>query len=531
MNQPAQTLGVVGHAGAAALEGNRAGFQMRKPSCRSCRTAWFAAALAWVTAFSAGLAAADVIPPAPDAFQEILVDGNADPSVSLPGTISGFTVMFYRYTFSGSNYEWYPGNVTPDPNGGAMPRNGQTQDIPQPGGTSIAVTLGTRRIAVNGSAGSSTQFVEFFACTRTPPNTVVCKPTPERRFRFRVDPALLVTPSGNITDNGQWARQVQLDLPYAFAGMPVTASCAADSGQSAPPAISVNASANTNAQGSASFTVTTSNMVLIAPSGSAPSGKCTFLAQNGNKPEDVIVRGRRVAPDLDISPANLSVPTSGATLVSRLVTVQTDDPLPNAPLRIDCSVQSTALVRVDGSAAATSYTAQKTADANGRAQFQIDALNLVALQPAATPHVRCRFNVVGLTATHEYFVGGRSILPQFTLAPAQVQQSGETRVKVTMNPAYPGFQISAACTQQNLSSAVTATAEGSPATPTDSSGAQYFKVVAPPLVITNPSTAVLPTAQCTFTLGSSDEVLPFRTGNTCTFNLSPLPVGCGDPAS
>lgn len=472
-----------------------------------------AIALAGVFA-SAGANAQNGSEETPEPMVERLVDGNARPvaNVSTPaGTV------YFRYHFFGNGYTWHPTNVISDPDNN---RNGRTIDASSP------VILETRGLAVTGAAGSSTQYVEFKHCILVGPNPLCTSP---QRFRFRVDPAVTATPASAITVDGSYPREIQLVTEIPLSGARIDATCTSTSGPTVPAVISVTpAWANTDSQGKTAFTITASKLRLIAPSGPAPSGKCTFQPSGGSKSVDVTVQGERIAPSLQITPSLVSVAAAPAEAIDQVVTVKTASPVAaNVKIRASCSNEGTpATVRLDGGTTpAASVVAEKMSDAAGQVSFRVIAEKLVSITD--TPRIRCNFNVDGLTPVYQYTAAGKRINPTFSHNPAQITQSGSTGVTVTMNPSYAGFVIVPSCTQQNTTLSATPST-----TQTNASGQQLFNIAVNPLVITNPDTSVVPAASCRFGISTFlSPTLQFRTGNACAMALSPLPAQCGAPAT
>ncbi|MBL8300641.1 MAG: hypothetical protein JNN30_20065, partial [Rhodanobacteraceae bacterium] len=223
-----------------------------------------------------------------------------------------------------------------------------------------------------------------------------------------------------------------------------------------------------------------------------------------------------------------TVPASAATFIDRVVSLSTYSPLAaNVTVEASCTAQSPATVGLDGAAQAAAQSGSKLSNANGEVTFRVRSENLVTLQPAGAPHVRCYFKVRGLSATHEYYAAGRQIVPSVSLSPSQITQPGTSALTATMSPAYPGFDIVPSCGWTQGLAAFSAVETSAV---TNTSGQQTFSVTAPQLVITDAS-GVQPTASCQFRVGNvgSAGQLSFTTGNTCTMGLSPLPPACGNP--
>ena len=106
-------------------------------------------------------------------------------------------------------------------------------------------------------------------------------------------------------------REGKLVWPTVLANSTVTASCVKDAGAPASTAISVSpASRSTDSNGRADFTISTSGLRLIADSGNAPSGRCTFRAHASSANIAVVeVLGQRIAPTLNVNPSSENVPT------------------------------------------------------------------------------------------------------------------------------------------------------------------------------------------------------------------------------
>ena len=478
--------------------------------------------LALAAAFGAG-STANAQEEDPSVTEQTPLGGNQTVSITLPLQTAGINANYYRFNVNGNNYTWTLTNVTYDP---SSTRTGRTISL---NGSALTLSVTTSGLAITGPNPTS-QYIDFAPCTG--PVNEFCNWTGALRYRFKIDPTLTVSPVTTITTDGSSARTIQVVWPTTLSGATVTASCVVDSGVTPPPTITVSpASATTNTSGQASFTITTSGLRRIAPSGSAPSGRCTFKAHASSTNTAVVeVLGQRIAPTLNISPSSDTAPSPGSTTTERVVTVGTRTPVASG-VTIDalCSVEgTTATVKLDGSAAGASQSGSKITDANGEVQFVVKSEKLISLTD--TPHVRCKFNVHELPSQiYEYFAAGKQITPSVSLSVGQITQTGTTPLTATLSPAYPGFTITPNCTVNQYLSPITATPTS---TPTDENGRQTFNITTPALVITDPNSSAIPSASCTFRAGGTGTagLLQFRTGNTCVMSLSPPPPACGNPA-
>ncbi|MEO8672912.1 MAG: hypothetical protein ABI411_16455, partial [Tahibacter sp.] len=453
---------------------------------------------------------------------DILVAGNEQPSIILhvPNNTGG--LRYFKYHFFGAGYTWQPNHVIPDSAGSAT---GRTENIEGLSGGSVAILLTTTGMAMTGAAGSSTQYVEFTFCSV--PLNELCETTPSR-YRFVVDP-LLSNATAEITTNT--TTPVTVELSSVTVNAVIAATCAQRNGATitASPA-----TRNTDSQGKAAFTITTNNLVKIAPSGTAPEGECVFNTVAGSHTTKVDVRGTLISPSIALSPQTpVQVPNSGSTTIDQTVVVSTSSPVTaGATIDASCIANNSAAVSLENGPPAVSATASKITVANGTASFQVKATKLVALVPAGTPSVQCQFNIHNFSTIATYNAVGKQINPSVALNSTLIQVPGVSSLTATMSPAYPGFTITPSCTISNLPaiSVVPTT------TPTDTQGRQVFQVSAPQLVIVNPSVATLPSAFCTFKVTGANNiaVLNFSTGNVCAFTpgvSSPRPAQCGDPVN
>ncbi len=488
-----------------------------------CKFIGAIAALAMVSSGS-GTAVAQGLQPE---VTETAINGDATVTITLPFVTNGLSVTHYQFNVVGNGYTWTLTNVA---SGQGSARTGTTIPL---AGQNLSLTVTTAGLPVTGPTATTSQYIDFIPCTQSP--NVQCFATIAKRYRFIVDPTLTATPNATITANGSAARQIELVWPTLLNARSIAASCEKDAGTPAATTIAVSpATRITDANARADFTVTTSGLRLIADSGNAPSGRCTFRAHaTSTKTVVVPVLGQRIAPSLNVNPSSVNVPNSGSTEVDRVVVVGTRSPVEGGvTIDASCTAESPATVSLDGSAAGSAQSGSKVANASGEVQFRVLSQNLVTVPPTGSPHVRCRFKVRELAATYEYFVGGRQITPSVALSTQQITQTGTTALTATLSPAYPGFDIVPSCTTQGLApvSAVETSAI------TNASGQQTFNVTAPELVVTN-SNGVQPSASCSFrVVGANGAVggagfLSFRSGNTCLMTLSPLPPACGGPTN
>jgi hypothetical protein len=457
----------------------------------------------------------------PSTVVETPINGNATVTISLPFNSHNMGIDHYQFSVVGNGYTWTLTNVGM---GQGSARTGATLLL---NGHDLSLTVTTASLPVTGPTATTAQYIDFVPCTRSP--NVQCYATNAMRYRFVVDPTLTVSPDTTITADGSSARQVQLTWATVLGGSAVTAACEKDAGTPVSTTIAVSpASRATDSNGRADFSIATSGLRLIADSGTAPSGRCTFRAHASSARTAVVtVQGQRIAPSLNVSPNDDDVPSSGATFVDRIVTVGTRSPVVgNVTIDASCTTQSPATVGLDGGAQGATQTGSKVANGSGEVTFRVRSENLVTLPPTGTPSVRCRFKVRELSATYEYFVSGRQIAPSVNVSPNPITRTGTTAVTATMSPAYPGFDIVPNCTSQNLTPVSAAESSAT----TNASGQQTFTVSAPELVITNAS-GLQPSAWCQFRAGGvgTAGLLSFSTGNTCTMALSPFPPGCGNP--
>jgi hypothetical protein len=481
----------------------------------------FAAAFVCVVLCAASVNAS--AQPAPNSLVETSVNGNTTVTVSLPFNANNMNIDHYQFAVVGNGYTWTLTNVV---SGQGSARNGATIPL---NGQNLSLNITTDGLPVTGTAATTTQYIDFVPCTRSP--NITCFSENTRRFRFVVDPTLTVSPTSTISTDSSSARVVTLNWATVLQNRAVTASCVKDAGAPTSTTIGVSPSSrSTDTNGRADFTITTSGLRLIADSGNAPSGRCTFRAHASSANTAIVeVLGQRIAPTLNVNPSSENVPNSGATFVDRVVTVGTRSPITgNVTIDANCTAQAPATVGLDNSAQAATQTGSKVANASGEVTFRVRSENLVTLPPTGAPNVRCRFKVRELSATYDYVAQGKQITPSVALSTSQITQTGTTALTATMSPAYPGFDIVPTCTSQNL----TPVSAAETAAVTNTSGQQTFNVSAPELVITN-AAGQQPTASCAFRVGNTGGTafLSFRTGNTCVMSLSPLPPGCGSPAN
>ncbi len=376
-----------------------------------------------------GMCGAAAAQESPSAIVETNINGNRTVTITLPFNTNNMGIDHYQFSVAGSGYTWTLTNVGM---GQGSAQSGSTIPL---SGQDLSLSVTTAGLPVTGSAATTSQYIDFVPCTRSP--NVQCFSQNAKRYRFVVDPNVTVTPSATITTDGSGVRTVQLESLVAPPNSAVTAACVKDAGAPTATTIAVSpATRNTDSNGRADFTVTTSGLRLIAASGNAPSGRCTFRAHASSAKTAVVeVLGQRINPTLDVSPSSVSVPTSGVTFVERDVTVDTrPSAYGNVTIDASCTAEAPATVGLDGAAQGSAHTGSKVTIANGEVTFRVRAENLVTVPPTGSPHVRCTFKVRELAATYEYYVSGRQVSPSVSLSTGQITQTGTTSLTATMSP-------------------------------------------------------------------------------------------------
>lgn len=471
---------------------------------------------AFVIAFATSTAANAQLEEDPSVTVQPPLGGNQTVSITLPAQVGNIHANYYRVHVDGDNFTWVLSDVEYELN---STRNGRTLGI-----LPLTLSIMTSGLPVTGT-NSTSQFIEFTPCTG--PVSGFCDTASALRFHFKIDPTLTVSPSTTIATDGSSARTVQLVWPNALSGATINANCDVDAGVTPLPTITVSpTSPAADASGKASFTIYTTGLKRIGSSGSAPSGRCTFRAHGDSmNVAKVEVLGQVIAPNLTVSPSFDSAPSPGSTTTERIVTVKMASPMSGVTIDGNCQAEGTSAI-----ATLTTVNATNATDANGEVRFRVKSEKLISIRPTSRPHVRCKFNVRGFpTYTSEYFADGLQITsPSVSLSLGQITQTGTTQLTATMSPAYPGFSIAPSCSANQYISPATATPTS---TSTNENGQQTFDIGTPTLVITNPDTNAVPSAYCMFLAGGvgTAGMLQFRTGNTCTMSLSPLPPACGNP--
>lgn len=470
--------------------------------------------LALVAAFGAGTAANAQVEEDPSVTEQPALGGNQMVSITLPGS-----THHYAFHVDGDNYTYTLTNVSFDP---GSTRNGTT--------SSLSLFITTSGLAVTGPNPTS-QYIDFAPCSTSSPSS--CNWTGALRYRFKIDPTLTVSPATTIGTDDSSVRTVQLIWPNALSGVTVTASCEVTSNVTPAPTITVSpASATTNSSSQANFTITTSGLRRIGPSGSGvPSGRCTFRAHPSSaNVAEVPVLGQLVSPIPVVSPGTDDVPSSGSTSVDRTLTINTQPIAANADIDVNCTSAGTqAKVAFDAMSQPTASASTIIhTNASGQAQLRVISSNLVSTA-SPVPGISCGFTILGMGSTgFTYKANGKKITPSVSLGTAEITQAGTTPLTATMSPAYPGFKIVPSCTTNQYIPAVTATPTS---TSTSTGGQQTFDVVATALVIADPNTNAIPSASCTFRVDgvAVTTLLQFRTGNACAMSLSPALPACGNP--
>lgn len=462
----------------------------------------------------------------PSVVEQTPIGGNQTAAIVLPVQAGGMAASYYRFNVDGTGFTWGLTNVTYDPN---TTRTGKTNSL---GGSPLTLSVTTSGLAITGPNPTS-QYIDFAPCTG--PVNEFCNWAGALRYRFKIDPTLTVSPATTIGTDDSSVRTVQLIWPNALSGVTVTANCEVTSNVTPAPTITVSpASATTNSSSQANFTITTSGLRRIGPSGSGvPSGRCTFRAHPGSaNVAEVSVLGQLVSPVPVVSPGTDDVPSSGSTSVDRTLTINTQPIAANADIDVNCTSAGTQarVSFVETTSPPASASTVIHTNASGQAQVRVISSSLVSTA-SPVPGISCGFTILGMGSTgFTYKANGKKITPSVSLGTAEITQAGTTPLTATMSPAYPGFTIVPSCTTNQYIPAVTATPKAT-STSTNASGQQTFDVVAPALVIADPNTNAIPSASCTFRVdgAAATTLLQFRTGNACAMSLSPPPPACGNP--
>lgn len=445
---------------------------------------------------------------------DLVVEGNTTSDICLK-TVNGNTPRRFSHQLFGSGtWQFDNGDTIPAPTTGNLSLN-VTNGV---NGTEQHYALKTAGLPITGPTPSTANYGQFVFCYKPALNEVCMTPEFTQRVRLRVDPIVRLDVAGPITTSGTTPVVATLGALTASptVGAVVNATCTQANGA----VVSVSPSSRTtDATGSTQpFTITTSNLVVYASSGNAPSGTCTFSTAAGSKSATIAIQGQRLSPTVSSDPFSVSLPT-GSTSHTRRFTVSTSPSAPNASIAAVCTGSDGGVV--------SPASATLTTNASGVATLDVTTSSMVVIAPSPAPKVQCAFTLGSLQPATSTIVGVQ-LFRTVELTPNVITGPGLIPITANISRAYPGFRIYASCSSSRPDVPVSVTPANAE---TDTQGRVAFTVSALQLGFADPNLAANPNARCDFHLvaGFATTIFP-PFSNACTSSLlSPLPAVCGNP--